>query len=107
MKAATKKRWEVFDFKGGSNYGMNKYEGSEPSASLQVVEGNRIKVWASNGTVNINVTEKWVGTDVKIYDQIGTLKYSDNISDTNMRIGNLEKGIYIVAVGQRAWKVIL
>ena len=107
VKAATKKRWEVYDFKGGSNYGLNNYEGSEPSASLQVINGNRIEVWASNSVININVTEKWVGTDVKIYDQAGTLKYSGDINDTNMRIGNLEKGIYIVAVGQRAWKVIL
>lgn len=107
VKTAQEKRWMVYDYRNGENYGMNKYEGSEPSSFLYAPNANRISVWANNGTVNVVIPEKLIGSPVNIYDSTGALVQNGILTDSNMRFNQLQKGVYIVTVGKRAWKIIL
>lgn len=106
VDTAKGKRWFVYDFRNGENYGMNSYEGSEPS-SLYSASGRRVAVWAYRGAVNISVPESMIGQEAVVYDITGKAVYSCRLNDANVRIDKLQSGVYMVAVGQKAWKIAL
>lgn len=73
------------------------------NAVEEVVAGADAKVIAADGMIEI---ANPAGEDVAVYDPAGRLVYADSSARTSMQVA-AERGIYIVRVGRRTFKVAL
>lgn len=108
VKKATEKNWYVYDYKGGSNFGFNEYEGSEPSG-LNMLDDDPTKVFVSDGALHLEVSPRVFGSTMYVYNLAGVNVFSQRLQDTQMTIdtNKLPKGQYIVVIAEKSYKVIL
>lgn len=108
VQKAEGKNWLVYDYKGGSNYGFNQYEGSEPSALIGLND-DQTKVYATDGALHIEISPRVFGTTMYVYNLAGVNVLSQRLQNAQMTIdtNKLPQGQYIVVIAGKTFKVIL
>lgn len=108
VQKAEAKNWLVYDYKGGSNFGFNQYEGSEPSALDRMCD-DQTKVFATDGALHIEISPRVFGTTLHIYNLAGVNVLSQRLQNAQMTIdaNKLPQGQYIVVIAGKTFKVIL
>lgn len=107
VEKATAKKWDVFDYKNGANYGFNPYQGTEPSGICNLVE-NKTTVAMIEGNLHISVDPRIFGSTIQIYNMSGAniLNHKLTKPETIIDMTDQAKGQYIVIINNKAFKVI-
>lgn len=107
VQQALEKHWGIWDFYGGANQGAGRpYKGRDVHSQTIAADASTIATDAQALTISLTATEPMVF--VTIYNTDGTLvvqAQADHQGACTLRL--MERGVYIVQVGNRHHKVVL
>lgn len=104
VQIAKDKKWDVMDKNGSSSSSEYiRYEGVPTGSGVEDVNNVNLKVWSSEGLLNINSSEPGL---LNIYNLLGQQVYSQLMQSATVTFP-IRQGIYTVRVNNMTKKVIV